>query len=589
MHALRKWLLAGLLVIVPVAITVSVLRWIIDTLDQTLLILPQSWHPDRLFGFHIPGFGVLLTLAILLIVGATASNFLGKKLMHLGDRIVARIPVVRSIYSSVKQVSDTLFSESGNAFRKAVLVQWPRADVWTIAFVTGTPGGDVTLPARRGIRQRLRSHHAQPHGRLFRDAAQERLHRTEDERRRRAEIRRLHGCRLPADRPEDDRARLSAREPKAISMQQMRTTYCGLVTEALMGQTVSLCGWVNRRRDHGGVIFVDLRDREGYVQVVCDPDRPEMFKTAEGLRNEFCVQVKGLVRARPAGTVNDHLKSGAIEVLCQELIVLNPSVTPPFQLDDENLSETTRLLHRVLDLRRPYMQNNLMLRYRVTMEVRKFLDANGFIDIETPMLTKSTPEGARDYLVPSRVHDGMFFALPQSPQLFKQLLMVSGFDRYYQITKCFRDEDLRADRQPEFADRRGDLLPDRGGDPDHVRGHDPQHLQERDQRRHAGLPGDDARRRHAPVRLRQAGPAREAGVHRTHRRDEGRGLQGLLRPGQRRGRPRGRPARAGRRRDEPRRDRRLHRVREDLRRQGAWPGSRSTTPPPAAKACSRRS
>ncbi|MBL0426344.1 aspartate--tRNA ligase [Ramlibacter alkalitolerans] len=231
----------------------------------------------------------------------------------------------------------------------------------------------------------------------------------------------------------------------------MRTTYCGLVTEALLGQTVTLCGWVNRRRDHGGVIFVDLRDREGYVQVVCDPDRPEMFKTAEGLRNEFCIQVKGLVRARPAGTSNENLKSGRIEVLCHELTVLNPSVTPPFQLDDENLSETTRLMHRVLDLRRPYMQNNLMLRYRVTMEVRKFMDANGFIDIETPMLTKSTPEGARDYLVPSRVHDGMFFALPQSPQLFKQLLMVSGFDRYYQITKCFRDEDLRADRQPEFT------------------------------------------------------------------------------------------------------------------------------------------
>ncbi len=234
-------------------------------------------------------------------------------------------------------------------------------------------------------------------------------------------------------------------------MQKMRTTYCGLVTEALMGQTISLCGWVNRRRDHGGVIFVDLRDREGYVQVVCDPDRAETFKIAEGLRNEFCIQVKGLVRARPEGTTNDNLKSGKIEILCHELVVLNPSVTPPFQLDDENLSETTRLVHRVLDLRRPYMQNNLMLRYKVTMEVRKFLDANGFIDIETPMLTKSTPEGARDYLVPSRVHDGMFFALPQSPQLFKQLLMVAGYDRYYQITKCFRDEDLRADRQPEFT------------------------------------------------------------------------------------------------------------------------------------------
>ena len=231
----------------------------------------------------------------------------------------------------------------------------------------------------------------------------------------------------------------------------MRSHYCGLVTEALLGETVSLCGWVNRRRDHGGVIFVDLRDREGYVQVVCDPDRAEMFKVSEGLRNEFCVQVKGLVRARPDGTTNDSLKSGKVEVLCHELIVLNPSVTPPFQLDDENLSETTRLTHRVLDLRRPYMQNNLMLRYRVSMEVRKFLDANGFIDIETPMLGKSTPEGARDYLVPSRVHDGHFFALPQSPQLFKQLLMVAGYDRYYQITKCFRDEDLRADRQPEFT------------------------------------------------------------------------------------------------------------------------------------------
>ena len=231
----------------------------------------------------------------------------------------------------------------------------------------------------------------------------------------------------------------------------MRSHYCGLVTEALLGQTVTLCGWVNRRRDHGGVIFVDVRDREGYVQVVCDPDRPDMFATAEVLRNEFCIQVKGLVRARPAGTTNDQLKSGSIEVLCHELKVLNPSVTPPFQLDDVNLSETTRLTHRVLDLRRPYMQNNLMLRYRVAMEVRKFLDAHGFVDIETPMLGKSTPEGARDYLVPSRVHDGQFFALPQSPQLFKQLLMVAGFDRYYQITKCFRDEDLRADRQPEFT------------------------------------------------------------------------------------------------------------------------------------------
>src|SRR5829696_3946071 len=251
--------------------------------------------------------------------------------------------------------------------------------------------------------------------------------------------------------PSSSNAPPAAPEVPAMSSQKMRTTYCGLVTESLLGQTVTLCGWVNRRRDHGGVIFVDLRDREGYVQVVCDPDRPEMFKTAEGLRNEFCVQVKGVVRARPQGTVNENIKSGRIEVLAHELEVLNPSVTPPFQLDEENLSETTRLTHRVLDLRRPTMQRNLKLRYRVSMEIRKFLDANGFIDIETPMLTKSTPEGARDYLVPSRVHEGMFFALPQSPQLFKQLLMVAGFDRYYQITKCFRDEDLRADRQPEFT------------------------------------------------------------------------------------------------------------------------------------------
>ena len=231
----------------------------------------------------------------------------------------------------------------------------------------------------------------------------------------------------------------------------MRTEYCGLVTEALMGQTVTLCGWVNRRRDHGGVIFIDLRDREGYVQVVCDPDRPEMFKVAEDIRNEFCIQIKGLVRARPEGTTNDKLKSGQIEVLCHELTVLNASVTPPFQLDDDNLSENVRLTHRVIDLRRPAMQRNMMSRYKTAIQVRNFLDKEGFIDIETPMLGKSTPEGARDYLVPSRVHDGQFFALPQSPQLYKQMLMVAGYDRYYQITKCFRDEDLRADRQPEFT------------------------------------------------------------------------------------------------------------------------------------------
>ena len=237
----------------------------------------------------------------------------------------------------------------------------------------------------------------------------------------------------------------------SLATTSFRSQYCGDVTEAQLGQSVTLCGWVNRRRDHGGVIFIDLRDREGYVQVVCDPDRAEMFKVAEDIRNEFCVQIKGLVRARPAGTTNDKLKTGQIEVLCHELVVLNASVTPPFQMDDDNLSETTRLTHRVMDLRRPAMQKNLMLRYKTAIQVRNFLDKEGFVDIETPMLGKSTPEGARDYLVPSRVHDGQFFALPQSPQLYKQMLMVAGYDRYYQITKCFRDEDLRADRQPEFT------------------------------------------------------------------------------------------------------------------------------------------
>ncbi|WP_417069595.1 aspartate--tRNA ligase [Niveibacterium terrae] len=231
----------------------------------------------------------------------------------------------------------------------------------------------------------------------------------------------------------------------------MRTCYSGLVSTAHLDQVVTLTGWAHRRRDHGGVIFIDLRDREGLVQIVCDPDRAETFKTAESVRNEFCLKVVGKVRRRPEGTINPDLVSGEVEVLCHELEVLNASVTPPFPLDDENLSETVRLTNRVIDLRRPYMQKIMQLRYRTARAFRRFLDDHGFIDIETPMLTKSTPEGARDYLVPSRVHDGQFFALPQSPQLFKQMLMVAGFDRYYQLTKCFRDEDLRADRQPEFT------------------------------------------------------------------------------------------------------------------------------------------
>jgi aspartyl-tRNA synthetase len=231
----------------------------------------------------------------------------------------------------------------------------------------------------------------------------------------------------------------------------MRSEYCGLVSRAHLGQTITLNGWVHRRRDHGGVIFIDMRDREGLVQIVCDPDTPETFAVADKLRNEFVLQVIGRVRERPAGTVNPNLVSGEIEILATTIEILNASLTPPFQMDDEHLSETVRLEYRFLDLRRPQMQKNLRLRYRAAMAMRNFLDRAGFIDIETPMLTRSTPEGARDYLVPSRVHAGQFFALPQSPQLFKQLLMISGFDRYYQIVKCFRDEDLRADRQPEFT------------------------------------------------------------------------------------------------------------------------------------------
>jgi len=231
----------------------------------------------------------------------------------------------------------------------------------------------------------------------------------------------------------------------------MRTHYCGELDAALVDRSVTLCGWAHRRRDHGGVIFIDLRDREGLAQVVCDPDRAEAFQAAERVRNEFVLRVTGKVRRRPEGTVNPELRSGEIEVLAHEVEILNAAAPLPFQLEDENLSEITRLTHRVLDLRREPMQRNLRLRYRVAMAVRDYLDAHGFIDIETPMLTRSTPEGARDYLVPSRVHPGEFYALPQSPQLFKQLLMVAGFDRYYQIVRCFRDEDLRADRQPEFT------------------------------------------------------------------------------------------------------------------------------------------
>jgi len=231
----------------------------------------------------------------------------------------------------------------------------------------------------------------------------------------------------------------------------MRTHYCGELSAALVGRSVTLAGWAHRRRDHGGVIFIDLRDREGLAQVVFNPDSQEAFRTAERIRNEFVLKVKGKIRKRPEGSMNPELRSGEVELLAQEVEILNPSATPPFQLDEENLSESVRLEHRVIDLRREPMQKNLRLRHRAASAARRFLDERGFVDIETPVLYKSTPEGAREFLVPSRLHEGHFYALPQSPQLFKQMLMISGFDRYYQIVKCFRDEDLRADRQPEFT------------------------------------------------------------------------------------------------------------------------------------------
>jgi aspartyl-tRNA synthetase len=231
----------------------------------------------------------------------------------------------------------------------------------------------------------------------------------------------------------------------------MRTHYSAELTSKLVGREVTLAGWAHRRRDHGGVIFIDLRDRDGLAQVVCDPDNAEAFRAADRVRSEYVLRVTGRLRARPEGTVNPNLASGAVELLAARVEILNPSAPPPFQLDDENLSEPVRLEHRVLDLRRESMQRNLRMRHRAASAARAFLDAHGFVDIETPVLYKSTPEGAREFLVPSRMHDGHFYALPQSPQLFKQMLMIAGFDRYYQIVKCFRDEDLRADRQPEFT------------------------------------------------------------------------------------------------------------------------------------------
>ena len=350
----------------------------------------------------------------------------------------------------------------------------------------------------------------------------------------------------------------------------MRSHYCGQVNEKLVGQEVTVAGWVHRRRDHGGVIFVDLRDREGLLQVVFDPDNQAQFNEAEKLRNEFVVQVRGLVRERPAGTANANLASGKVELLARELVTLNRAEPLPFQLD-EHVSEEVRLKYRYIDLRREEMAKRLRLRHKITRAMRHYLDDAGFVDIETPVLTKATPEGARDYLVPSRTHAGKFFALPQSPQIFKQLLMVAGFDRYYQIVKCFRDEDLRADRQPEFTqlDIETSFLSQ-------------EQIMEIDGGAHASLLQGRHRRRsrrsvsahglrgsHAPFRFRQARPAQPARARRRGGSRRRLRLQGVRRSRERSQGPRGRAARAGRRRDAAFADRRVHRVCRALRREGS--------------------
>ena len=350
----------------------------------------------------------------------------------------------------------------------------------------------------------------------------------------------------------------------------MRSHYCGQVNEKLVGQEVTVAGWVHRRRDHGGVIFVDLRDREGLLQVVFDPDNQAQFNEAEKLRNEFVVKVRGLVRERPAGTANANLASGKVELLARELVTLNRAEPLPFQLD-EHVSEEVRLKYRYIDLRREDMSKRLRLRHKITRAMRHYLDDAGFVDIETPVLTKATPEGARDYLVPSRTHAGKFFALPQSPQIFKQLLMVAGFDRYYQIVKCFRDEDLRADRQPEFTQLdietsflSQDQIMELDGEADAPL------LQGRHRRRsRQSVPAHGVCRSHAPLRFRQARPAQSARARRRRRSRRQLRLQGVRRSREGSEGPRRRAARAGRRRDAAFADRRLHRVRRALRRQGS--------------------
>ena len=349
----------------------------------------------------------------------------------------------------------------------------------------------------------------------------------------------------------------------------MRSHYCGQVNRAAIGQTVTVAGWVHRRRDHGGVIFIDLRDREGLLQVVFDPDRADMFKEAERLRSEYVLAVEGRVRARPEGTVNPNLASGEVEVLATKLTVLARSKTPPFH-HDEPVSEELRLRYRYLDLRREPMLKNLRLRHAVTRALRKFMDEHGFVDVETPILTKTTPEGARDYLVPSRTQQGNFFALPQSPQLMKQLLMMSGLDRYYQIVKCFRDEDLRADRQPEFTQL--DIETSFMSEEDILtlmEAAAARDVQVRARRRIAeAVRAHELRRCAAPLRQRQAGPAQPARARRGRGLVPRRRVQGVRGPRGGSEEPHRRAEAAEGRRAVAQGDRRLHGARRPPRREG---------------------
>ena len=492
---MKRYIMAGLLVWVPLGITICVMVWLVTTLDQTLLLIPEHLRPEARFRFPHPRAWRAAELRDPARHRRARRKFLRPAADHDVGGLLGRIPFVKSIYSSVKQVSDTVLSDQGTAFRKALLVEFPRPGCWTIAFLTGSPADAVTDHLRGDFISVYVPTTPNPTGGYFvmvpRDSIRE-LDMSVDDAlkyiismgvvapRRRGPPIASSEARAPGaaagarGKPSKltaqgsragclDRGRRTVRalrlSTRALTNRLQRppendlkrTDYCGRIDRRYVDQTVTLMGWVHRRRDHGGVIFVDLRDREGLVQIVFNPDRVTAFPIAESLRNEFVIRVTGRVRLRPEGGANPNLVSGEIEVLADEVEILNAALTPPFQLDDENLSETVRLQHRVIDLRRPPMQKNLMLRHRAGVAARKYLDAHGFIDIETPVLYKSTPEGAREFLVPSRIHHGLFYALPQSPQLFKQMLMMAGFDRYYQIVKCFRDEDLRADRQPEFT------------------------------------------------------------------------------------------------------------------------------------------